>query len=98
MIGWDRSYNETERLIVNPPKPLKALAANNPSGKFCVFIYGKTLQVQSCDRVYPCGVCRVNNEQNYYLKGLDDSVTGVGGDFDSEYYFDGYKNEKPLFT
>ena len=60
-------------------------------------MYGKTLQAGDCESSLPCGVCQIYNKQKYYLKGLADSETGSGGNFDSTFYLDGYKNEKPLF-
>ena len=87
-----------EKETENPPKPLKELAKKHSNGRHCIYVYGETFHVHECEKVYPCGVCRINKIQTtYYLKGLDDSATGDGGMFDSVFYFDGYRNEKPLF-
>ena len=89
--------NGEEQGTENAPRLLKEISKKYSNGIYCVYVYGETLQVHDCEKVYPCGVCRIDNKQTYYLKGLDDSATGDGGTFDSLFYFDGYRNEKPLF-
>ena len=76
---------------------LAKLAEKHSSGSFCVYAYGKTVQTDECAHSYPCGVCKIHNKQTYYLKGLANSETGIGGEFDSQFHLDGYKDEKPIF-
>ena len=83
--------------LTNISSSLALLANKHLTGTFCLYVYGNTFHAEDCERSYPCGVCRIGPKQHYYLKGLEDSKTGSGGAFDSLFYFDGYKNEKPLF-
>ena len=89
--------NGTEHEAESIPEPLGRLSKEHPSGVFCVYAYGIKLIAHDCDDSYPCGVCRIMKQQNYYLKGLTNGKKGFGSWFDPQFYLDGYRNGNPLF-
>ena len=91
------SKNGTEHEAESIPEPLGRLSKEHPPGIFCVYAYGRKLITTDCDDSYPCGVCRIMKQQNYYLKGLTNGKKGFGSWFDPQFYLDGYRNGNPLF-
>ena len=91
-------FIETDHIVhLDHSEELKSLLSKHLKENVCIYAYGTEILASKCDQSYPCGVCRIQKKQKYYLKGLKSSVTGNDGIYDSQFYLDGYKNGKPKF-
>ena len=92
------SFNETDiKAHSGYPEEIGKLLHKHQNENVCLYAYGTEILTTDCEQSYPCGVCRIEKKKMYYLKGLRTTMTGDGGIFDSQFYFDGYTNGKPMF-
>ncbi|XP_059086853.1 uncharacterized protein LOC131883401 isoform X1 [Tigriopus californicus] len=64
----------------------------------CTMVRGKEfLAKEKCDSELPCGYCEFHPKKKLLLKGLCIGDLSENGDFDTEYYVSGMKNERPHF-
>ena len=71
------------------------LDIRNAPGQNCLYMFGKKAMSQSCSEDYPCGFCKLPENELFYLKGLCKDDRHIL--YDVQYYIHGIKNDRPYF-
>ena len=82
---------------MNPYKVNQTLNLDirNAPGQECLYMFGKKILTQDCNENYPCGICKLPENQLIYMKGLcKDDRNNL---YDVQYYAHGVINDRPYF-
>ena len=64
-------------------------------GQNCLYMFGKIALPQGCSDNFPCGICKLPENEVLYLKGLCKDDRHIF--YDVQYYVHGVKNDRPYF-